>query len=278
VTFLSLISRPQTPGVETMGLKVRLIVVAGLTLAMAACGSSGGSGGAKSEPAAKPLAGSDWVLTGMTPAVRALAGVSVSARFADGAISGHSGCNTYHGSYTQRGDRLTIGTVAGTRMACPPAPTAVERGYLERLAKVKSFTRTATTLVLRDASGATLLSYAAPSADAINGSWIVTSLYTGDALVSPTGTLTAKFANSSVSGDAGCNTFSGGVQVDGSNITIGPLASTQRACLEADKTKQESQYLQALGLAKRFEVLGDRLSLFRADGGYAVVFTRAGVA
>ena len=47
------------------------------------------------------------------------------------------------------------------------------------------------------------------------------------------------------------------------------------ACTDAAVSTQEQQYLQALELAKTFEVVGDRLSLFRADGGYAVVFERA---
>jgi hypothetical protein len=38
---------------------------------------------------------------------------------------------------------------------------------------------------------------------------------------------------------------------------------------------QEQQYLHALGLAKRFEVAGTRLTLLRADGGIAVVLERA---
>ncbi len=252
-------------------------------LVLAACGSSGGSasGGADGggTGSAASLDGTDWVLTSMTPTVPGLSAVTVSAKFSGGRISGHSGCNTYGTSFTQDGDSLTFGKdIVTTRIACPLGPSAVEQAYLAQLPKVASFARSGSTLMLQDAQGSTLLAYEkAPSgSEALTGDWSVTSFYTGNALESPVGAdLTAKFTSDAVSGNGGCNTFSGGVKVDGTDITIGPLASTMMACTDTAVGTQEQQYLQALELAKTFEVLGDRLSLFRSDGGYAVVFERA---
>ncbi len=259
-----------------------LAAVGLLLVGVAACGSSGGSSGgdaAGGGSGSAPLDGTDWVLTAMTPAVPQLVGVSVSAKFADGRISGHSGCNTYGTSFSQDGSKLTIGKdIVTTRMACPPAPTAVERAYLERLPKVASFSRAGTTLRLKDADGATLLTYVQShsSGDALTGDWKVTSFYTGDALESPVGAeLTATFGADGVHGDSGCNTFRGPATTDGTTIRIGPLASTLKACADEALNTQEHRYIQALEAASTFEERGDQLSLFRSNGAYAVVFERA---
>jgi len=247
----------------------------GAVVVLAACGSSGGSTGGSSSSAS--LDGTDWVLTAMTPPVAGIADAVVTARFDDGTLSGHSGCNTYRTTYRQDGSDLTIGSdVAGTRMACPPGPTAVEQAYLGHLGDVASFTRSGSTLTLRDSDGTTVLRFRlAPAGEALAGDWSVTSFFTGTALSSPVGAdLTATFADGTVGGDGGCNTFHGPAKVGGTTIAIGPLASTMRACEDDAVTTQEQQYLHALELAKRFEVSGTRLTLFRADGGMAVVFER----
>ena len=110
----------------------------------------------------------------------------------------------------------------------------------------------------------------APSgAEAIAGDWDVTTLYTGTALTSPTGDqpLTAAFSAD--------NTVNGPSKVQGTAITIGPLAATLMACADPAVDQQAQHYTAALEAAKTFEVVGNRLSLYRADGGYAVIFDRA---
>jgi len=247
-------------------------------LALAACGSSGGSSGGTARTAS--IDGTDWVLTSMTPAVPGLTRVTVTASFAGGRLSGHSGCNTYHASFTQDGDSLTVGKdIASTKIACPAPLSAIEQAYLGRLPKVASFTRSDSTLTLKDVDGKTLLTYeTAPSgAEAMAGDWNVTTLYTGTALTSPTGDqpLTATFSADTVNGSSGCNTFNGPSKVQGTAITIGPLAATLMACADPAVDQQAQHSPAALEAAKPFEVVGNRLSLYRADGGYAVIFDRA---
>jgi heat shock protein HslJ len=254
------------------------LLVAGVCVVATACGSSGGSDTGGTSGTEK-LAGTAWDLTAMTPPVAGLSDVTVSARFEGGRISGHSGCNTYRASYTQSGDSLTVGKdIASTKIACPSALSAVERAYLARLPRVRSFSRSGSTLTLEDADGKALLTYTtAPSgAEAIAGDWNVTSFFTGTAISSPTGSqpLTAKFAADTASGNSGCNSFNGPAKVDGTSIAIGPLASTLMACADPAVDQQAQQYTAALELAKTFEVVGDRLSLYRADGGYAAIFER----
>jgi heat shock protein HslJ len=132
---------------------------------------------------------------------------------------------------------------------------------------------------LSTAAGRRLLVYrASAGTQALRGSWEVTGLYTGSAISSPVAgsTLTLEFTATDVSGNGGCNTFTGSYTLSSSNaIAIGPLASTLRACADPAVDTQEQQYLAALGLAKTYRVTGDQLTLFRDGGTIAVTATRA---
>jgi len=50
----------------------------------------------------------------------------------------------------------------------------------------------------------------------------------------------------SVTGTGGCNTFNGEVTIDGSDVTFGPLATTQMFCGEDGVADQEQAFLTAL--------------------------------
>jgi heat shock protein HslJ len=256
-------------------------LVAGLSavllLAVAACGDDDTVGSVSDDGNGTSLDGTAWVLTADAPLGVALEAIAVTAQFKDGTLSGNSGCNSYSTTYEVDGDSLTVGPdIAGTQMACPPARTAVEQAYLDRLPEVAGFTIDGDKLALTDEDGETILKYeATEGAEAIQGEWTVTSYYSGNAITSVLGdvTLTAEFEDGTVSGNTGCNTFTGPYEIDGEGITIGPLASTLAACPTPELDTQETNYLDALRLAKTFDVAGDRLDLFREGDTYAVSFT-----
>ena len=62
------------------------------------------------------------------------------------------------------------------------------------------------------------------------------------------------------SGSGSCNSFSGGYEVDGDSLTIGPLAGTMMAC-EEPKMTVESTYLAALEAADEWAIDGGELVL-----------------
>lgn len=68
----------------------------------------------------------------------------------------------------------------------------------------------------------------------------------------------------SVSGHAGCNRFTGAVDLDASALEFGMLAATRMAC--PDAMQQEQAFLQALGEARRWNIVGQHLELFDAEG------------
>ena len=225
-----------------------------------------------------PLEATSWTLSGSTALGVALGDVAVSAQFENGSVTGSSGCNNYRASYTLSGSQLTIGPIAGTQMACSPAQMAVERAYLDRLAKVAAFTISGSQLTLTDASGHTLLLFQASNgASELIGVWTVTGYYSGTAITSVLGgvNLTADFGATTVSGSAGCNNFHGPYEATASSIKIGPLASTLVACPTPELATQEQHYLAALQLATTYKLTGARLDLYRQDGGIAVSFQRS---
>jgi heat shock protein HslJ len=97
------------------------------------------------------------------------------------------------------------------------------------------------------------------------------------AVVSPvTGTeLTATFgADGNLSGSAGCNTYSATYQVEGSKMSLGPVAATRKACEQPEGVMdQELQFLTALGTTASYQLRGDSLELRTAEGALAVTLT-----
>lgn len=110
-----------------------------------------------------------------------------------------------------------------------------------------------------------------PSAGALEGTrWALASLLAGGAETPavPGSTVTLEFgSNGQVSGNAGCNSYSGSYEQRGDTLAFLNLVSTLMACADDAVNQQESAYLKALGAGGRFEQTGSGLTLFTADGG-----------
>ena len=252
-----------------------------LALVVAACGGDGDSG-ESSSPSGKattPLVGTNWMLTAGSSLDVPSTGASVTARFATDTVSGEAPCNAYSAGYEVDGATMRIDSrIRTTLVACSGSADTLERAYLARLPDVATYAIAGTTLRLFGAQKRLLLEYrASVGAKEIVGDWIATGYYTGNAIesVAPGSTLTANFTASDVSGEGGCNAFSGSYRAQGTSITIGPLAATLRACADPTLDTQEQRYLAALQLAATFQVSGSQLQLFRADGGIAATFESA---
>jgi len=67
------------------------------------------------------------------------------------------------------------------------------------------------------------------------------------------------------SGSSGCNSYNASVEIDGSDITFGTVASTMMACAEPEKGEAETAYTTALAEIETFEIDGDTLVLTGGD-------------
>jgi heat shock protein HslJ len=75
--------------------------------------------------------------------------------------------------------------------------------------------------------------------------------------------ITISFEDGQASGNASCNSYGGGYQVEGQQIGFDALFMTEMACMDPEGImEQESTYLQMLADAKRFEIQEGRLILF----------------
>lgn len=88
-----------------------------------------------------PLDGTAWVLVSYDKN-QPIEGTTLTVEFAEGRISGSSGCNSYGGEYEVKGDNLTVGEVAWTLMACmdPEGVMEQEQRFMELLVGAETFT------------------------------------------------------------------------------------------------------------------------------------------
>jgi heat shock protein HslJ len=227
---------------------------------------------ASAPPQDPSLEGTTWrleTIAGADPALPASATAPVTLRFDAGRVEGFAGCSRISGPYAIDRDRLTVGALSRTTSACAEPAMRVEQAVAQALAGTLRHTVTGRRLTLLAESGAasTWQSEAAPMLAATN--WEVTAFDNGKgAVVAPIArtTLSMTFRGGTVSGRAGCNTYSAGYSIDGDRIAIGRVASTRKACVGAGIMEQERRFLAALAAATNWSVRNGTLEMRRADG------------
>ncbi len=97
----------------------------------------------------------------------------------------------------------------------------------------------------------------------LEGAWLVTALDGKPPVEDTTPSIT--FEEGRVTGNTACNSYTGSYTLSPERLTIGPLATTRRACPE-NIMAQESALLEVLGAIDRFEALDDgTITLFAPD-------------
>jgi heat shock protein HslJ/uncharacterized membrane protein len=240
--------------------------------------------GAGPGTASTTLEGSVWRLTHLRgQGAQALAGLptGITVRFEAGQVQGFDGCNQLAGSYTIAGDRLILGQLAGTMMACEPPVTAIETAFRGAFTGTLRFSVAEGRLTLAaEADPDPTLFFAAAPPPRLEGiAWEVTGFNNGrQAVVSPlTGTtLTVSFQDGSVVGHAGCNSFRATYTREGTRLAVGRAATTRMHCDGEGVMEQERQFLAAVESATTWAIDRDMLDLHRADGERVLLARQSG--
>lgn len=229
----------------------------------------------EAEQASSPLEGPTWRLaqiSGKEPKGLASLERAVSVTFEDGLAFGFGGCNNFRGGYKSSGNRLEVGPLASTMMACPEPASSIESAFHAAFTGSFEFTIDGDQLMASSASGASLLFERVPPPQLNGSAWKVTSFNNNrQAVIGVMGEsdITLVFGAEEVSGSSGCNRFWGSYTADGGSITIGPVASTRMACPE-DLMEQEQLFLAALASVVTWRVDGNVLDMHRADSERAI--------
>jgi len=239
---------------------------------------------APSAPAGLP--GTSWEVisynNGKQAVVSLLTGTDISLNFGtDRQVSGNAGCNTYSGGYQASGNALKVGPLVSTQKACatPAGVMEQEQQYLAALQNSATFEIAGDTLTIRDASGAMQVVAKASTPAGLPGtSWKVTMYNNGKqavvGLIAYSNVTLDFSAQGQVSGNSGCNTYSGAYKTNGDQLKVGQLASTRMFCDKpAGVMDQEQQYLAALQNAATYEITGSTLTVRDAGGAMQVVAT-----
>lgn len=218
-----------------------LIAVATLAAACSA-GDDNANGG---------LGGTGWTVT-LIAGTATIPDARPTMRFAfGGELTGSDGCNQYSGPFKTDGQDIAVGQLTSTLIGCEPLLGAQAQAFSEALTGASTWRLTeAGGLELRG-HGDVLAEPMVEPPQASDGAvpvlvgkaWVLQELG-GAVLVDVEPTLTFG-GDGTVSGSAGCNTFSGTYALDGGDLSFGPLATTKMGC--ADPTMfVESAFLAAM--------------------------------
>ncbi|MBN1937786.1 MAG: META domain-containing protein [Anaerolineae bacterium] len=110
-----------------------LIVLLDLaTLILSAC--------SRASESPRSLEGTSWTLLAYRK-TSPIEGTTITATFEEGRVSGSAGCNSYSGLYEVDGDKITVGALAITMMACvePQGVMEQEQTFTEFLGAAQTF-------------------------------------------------------------------------------------------------------------------------------------------
>ena len=175
-------------------------------------------------------------------------------------VSGFAGCNTFNTTAIFTAQTLKLRPIAATRRACPKPQMTLERRYLQVLAGARVYVRQGQALTLTTGKAQAVFVYGSGAPRRLVSAWRLAG-FQGDT------PLTVTFASDGrISGFSGCNTFMGRYDVDDQALSVGPLASTRRACATPELRAQEQRFLNDLQQVTRLEVSGAQLTLMTRDG------------
>ena len=234
------------------------------------------------------LTGVTWYLIAFNEGAGSLSvkpGTTITAFFdAQGTVSGSAGCNQYTAPYEATLNGLFIGAAATTKMNCdqPAGIMTQESLYLTTLQGGTGYTLSGNLLTVTDSGGRAILTYSTVPPYEMTPAPLTGTMWYLNSVVDVQGQIwspvtanpiSLRFGDDgSVSGNAGCNSYSGTYTVSGSSITISGFAVTLMDCGEPNVMDLESAYLEILPMMKLFRISGNELTLSDGTGKVTMIF------
>ena len=250
-------------------MRAKLAVLTVALLALSGCASS-----TSGEDVAGPVAGEldgGWQLVAGTDTTGTFdledVPQPVTLEIDDRTASGRAPCNTFTGDFNGTVDGVDFGPLATTRMACTPdSLMRLETRYIAALEAVDTATLDGSTLTLSLNAGVAELVFEevapTPATGDLDGEWQLTGGNDAEGtMMLADKPVTLVIADASASGQAPCNTYTGGVEIDGETVLFGPFAQTLMACADGALTELENRYLAAIEQVDTWEISGDTLTL-----------------
>ncbi|MDH6355981.1 heat shock protein HslJ [Dysgonomonas sp. PH5-45] len=185
-------------------------------------------------------------------------------------LSGNGGCNTIGGPFTFEKGVLKAGNLISTMMMCPGQNKESE--FTAILSKPLTVAIANNEMTLSD--NGTVIATFARSIDQglLQNKWTLESLGSQDIKkLFPSGRMPyVEFFPNRMSGNAGCNTFSGDFGISGYTLSMGPIMATRRGCADL---AGESKFMEAVGGVSTLSVTENTLT-FLKDGKVVAKFVR----
>lgn len=211
-----------------------------------------------------------------TPAEK---GVVVTAVFSlEGMVNGSSGCNSYSAGYTVQGNSIDIQPPISTYMACPQG-LEQEVNYLAALDAAETYQIVGTRLQIFYAGGTSVINFNSRNLPLEHTLWTLVTM-NGIPSSNDPAPVTALFEPGedpqmgTVGGLAQCNNYNAEYTVDGSSLTVVNASTTRMYCSDS-QMQNETTYLQLLGTAQSYEVLGQTLTITSEGGTLIYAANRA---
>jgi heat shock protein HslJ len=230
-------------------------------------------------PGKEPLEGTTWTLVSYGDENKPFTvadGVIITADFgAEGTLTGDAACNRYQTTYEVKDDLINIEQIITTRMACENGLEEVQN-YVALLKNAQTYRIVGTRLTIMTQDGQ-VLNYTAATLPLETTLWTLITI-NGETL--PTETSVTLFltpgetmGSGEAGGTAGCNDYFGEYKVEGEAIEISELGETRMMCDES-VMQVESAYLDMLGQAQSYQILGANLAIQAETGNLAFVADR----
>ncbi|MDD1706253.1 MAG: META domain-containing protein [Methanoregulaceae archaeon] len=214
-----------------------------------------------------------------------LPGTGITAFFdPSGVMSGSAGCNQYTASYSGSLNGLSIGAPASTKMYCesPAGIMNQETLYLTTIQGASAYSISGNILTVNDSGGKAILTYSTVPPYEMTPAPLTGTMWYLNSFVDAKGNfwtpgkanpISLQFtADGNVSGNAGCNSYSGAYTVTGNSISISGFAVTLMYCGEPGVMDLESTYLAVLPMMKVYRISGNELTLSDGTGKVSMIF------